>query len=61
MIEDTSPGYVVARIETIDESVRDHEQRIRLLERFQWRSVGAAATGGTAGGLLLELLLHFMR
>ena len=45
------------KLDEVNKKVPDHESRIRGLEQKLWMIVGAAmAAGGTAGGLVSELL-----
>lgn len=38
-----------AKLESIIEDLRDHEKRIRAIERYVWVAVGISATGAASG------------
>lgn len=38
-------------------TLKDHEDRIRILERGQWKLAGAAMMGSILGSAILQLLL----
>lgn len=59
---DYSLGEVVRSVRRIedklDSQLRDHEQRLRALESWMWRSVGLGAAGIASGvGAWVQVLL----
>lgn len=47
-------GEMSAKLDDIPRQVRDHETRIRALERRLWMAAGAAAAAGTIVGWVLQ-------
>lgn len=48
---------IKTKVETFIDGQKDHETRIRRLERIVWLAMGfAAAGGGVAGGLVTSML-----
>ena len=60
MRSDDDVRVILARVEEkldgvstrLDEGLRDHEERIRAVERFQWLGTGVSSVLGAAAGLL---------
>lgn len=49
---------VEARNRTADQLSRDHETRIRMLERFRYTLAGMAVIGGILAGFIGDLIGH---
>ena len=54
-LESATKAFATANTD-IKDDVRDHEARIRLLERMIWKAAGAAAFIGVVGGWLVTIV-----
>lgn len=46
------------KVDPIPEQVRDHEIRIRAIEKYLWVWIGAAGVGGAGIGQIINTLIN---
>ncbi len=47
---------IPTHIEWVERNLKDHENRLRLLEQFRWMVVGMVGLAGVLGGVVAKLL-----